>query len=370
MVPGPEQGARARNTGAERAPGLDSGRAEYNTVCMSDCEEHPSVAAPMSVPVIRVVRRDDPVSAVTEEEAHRRSVHYPSLRIGAPLFGDAEELGGGRWRLRRLTAATPQEARDGLAHHFRTLAAQTDDQRYAAELRAADDVLGWEKIDELRVAGRRYRIVRVDTYVRFGADGPEPPRATDPDPFPPGAKVRPVRRSEDLVVDPRQPVGIADGLFKAHILPSYYSGPRVPEDVRADSRRAVRSHPDGVLLPVEYVVAEQVDDVWEPMGAAHPTPQRARDALAFRFRVFIPQFQEPTEEEATAYARAADELDDARADELRVLDRRLRVVRVESLLRFGPDGPEPPRPSDHDPDPPAELHCLQLREQGLLPDLE
>jgi hypothetical protein len=325
---------------------------------------------PASVPVIRVVRRDDPVSAVTEEEARRRAVSYPSLRIGAPLFGDAEHLGEGRWRLRRMVAATPQEARDGLAHHFRTLAGQTDDPKYATELRAADDVLGWEKLDELHVAGCRYRIVRVDTYVRFGPDGPEPPRATDPDPLPPGAKVRPIRRSEELVVDPKEPVGIADGLFKAQILPSYYSGPRVPEDVRADSQRAVRSYPDGVLLPVEYIVAEQVDDVWRPLGAAQPTPQRARDALTFRFRVFIPQFQDPTEEAVTAYARAADELDTGRADEIRVLGRRLRIVRIENLLRFGPDGPEPPRPSDHDPDPPAELHCLQLREQGLLPDLE
>lgn len=322
------------------------------------------------MPVIRVICRDDPISAMTEEEARRRGARYPSLRIGAPLFGDAEDLGDGRWRLRRVVAATPQEARDGLAHYFRTLAAETDNPRYAAQLRAADDVLGWEKRDELRVAGRRYRIIRVDTYVRFGPDGPEPPRATDPDPLPPGAKVRPVRRSEELVIDPRQPVGITDGLFKAQVLPSSYSGERVPDDVRADSRRAVRTHPDGVLLPVEYLVAEEVDGVWEPLGSAHPTPQRARDALAFRFRVFIPQFQAPSEEEAAAYLRAADELDGLRVDEVMVLGRRLRVVRVENLLRCGPDGPEPPRPSDHDPDPPAELHCLQLREQGLLPDLE
>lgn len=305
-----------------------------------------------------------------EEEARRRSAHYRNLRVGAPLFGDAEELGDGRWRLRRVVAATPQEARNGLAQYFRTLAEQTDDPRCAAQLRAAGGVLDWEKRDELLVAGRRYRIVRVDTYIRFGPDGPEMPRATDPDPWPPGAKVRPARRSEGLVVDPRQPVGVTDGLFKAQVLPSSYSGARVPKDVQADSRRAVRTHPDGVLLPVEFLVAEQVGDAWRPLGASHPTPQRARDALAFRFRVFIPQFQEPSAEEAAAYARAADELDLARADEVLVLGRRLRIVRVENLLRFGPDGPEPPRPSDHDPDLPTELHCLRLREHGLLPDPE
>lgn len=337
---------------------------QYNTVCMSDCEEHPPV------PVIRVTCRDDPISMMVEEEARRRGARYRSVRVGTPLFGDAEELGDGRWRLRRVVAATPQEARDGLAHYFRTLAGQVDDARCATELRVAGGVLGWEKRDEFRIAGRRYRIIRVDTYIRFGADGPEPPRATDPDPWPPGAKVRPVRRSEDLVVDPKQPVGVTDGLFKAQVLPSPYSGKRVPEDVQADSRRAVRTHPDGVLLPVEYLVAEQVGDGWRPLGPAYPTPQRARDALAFRFRVFIPQFREPSAEEAAAYNRAADELDLLRADEVRVLGRRLRIVRVENLLRFGPDGPEPPRPSDYDPDPPAELHCLQLWEQGLLPDLE
>lgn len=39
------------------------------------------------------------------------------------------------------------------------------------------------------------------------------------------------------------------------------------------------------------------------------------------------------------YATAADQLDAERADELTVAGRRFRVVRVERLVRIGPDGP-------------------------------
>nr|WP_245685843.1 DUF5954 family protein [Streptomyces niveus] len=43
---------------------------------------------------------------------------------------------------------------------------------------------------------------------------------------------------------------------------------------------------------------------------------------------------------------------------------------MEQLVRIGPDGPEGPRPSAFDPEPPVELHSKQLREQGLLDDDE
>ena len=42
--------------------------------------------------------------------------------------------------------------------------------------------------------------------------------------------------------------------------------------------------------------------------------------------------------------------------------------RLEMVARLGPDGPEPPRPSDFDPDPPVEVLAVQLRAEGLLED--
>ncbi|OPC76551.1 hypothetical protein B4N89_46940 [Embleya scabrispora] len=48
-----------------------------------------------------------------------------------------------------------------------------------------------------------------------------------------------------------------------------------------------------------------------------------------------------------AYARVAVEFRAAaRTNELRAQDRHLLVVRISRMLRVGPDGPEPPRPSD------------------------
>ncbi|MFD6695838.1 DUF5954 family protein [Micromonospora aurantiaca (nom. illeg.)] len=67
-----------------------------------------------------------------------------------------------------------------------------------------------------------------------------------------------------------------------------------------------------------------------------------------------------------AYPQSAEEVDATQANEVTVLDRRFRVIRVETLLRFGSDGPEPPRPSDHDPEPPPEAHFAELRNHGLL----
>lgn len=46
---------------------------------------------------------------------------------------------------------------------------------------------------------------------------------------------------------------------------------------------------------------------------------------------------------------AAVRLDWEKIDEMTVLGTRYRVVRAERFIRTGPDGPEPPRPSDPDP---------------------
>ncbi|WP_329110271.1 DUF5954 family protein [Micromonospora sp. NBC_01699] len=320
--------------------------------------------------VIRIVRRDDPVGAITEDDAARRAVEYPTLRMGGPLFGHAEDLGNGGWHLDSLQDDTPQSARDTLAHRFRVRLAEGTDAAEAEELTTAGKILDWEKVNELTVAGRRYRIIRAETFARFGPDGPEPPRPSDPDPMAPGADQETPRGTDGLVVNPGLPTGVAHGLLKVDLLPSYSSAKNVPPDVYADSRRAVRTHFDGVFLPTEYAVAEYVNGHWQPDTRAVSSPQAARDAITFNFRYLIPKIGNPTEAEAAAYARAADELDASRADELTVLGRRFRVTRIEILLRFGSDGPEPPRPSDWDPEPPPEAHFAQLREQGLMVEPE
>jgi hypothetical protein len=44
------------------------------------------------------------------------------------------------------------------------------------------------------------------------------------------------------------------------------------------------------------------------------------------------------------------------------------VVRVERLVRIGPDGPEGPRPSDYDPQPPVHVQEQRRRDQGSVGD--
>jgi hypothetical protein len=123
----------------------------------------------------------------------------------------------------------------------------------------------------------------------------------------------------------------------------------VPDEVRADSARATRTHPGGVLLPAAFVAAELSRGQWAPVSLeTSPTPQGARDQLAGYLRVTAPWELDLDESQRAAYDQAANVLD-ARSDELTVAGRRFRIVRVERLVRVGPDGPEGPRPSDPDP---------------------
>jgi Family of unknown function (DUF5954) len=55
-----------------------------------------------------------------------------------------------------------------------------------AALLAAARLLGWERRDEVTAAERRFRVARVEEFIRLGPDGPEPPRPTDADAWPPG----------------------------------------------------------------------------------------------------------------------------------------------------------------------------------------
>ncbi|MDW5324811.1 DUF5954 family protein [Plantactinospora sp. KLBMP9567] len=324
--------------------------------------------------LIRIAQRNDPVSAVSEDDARRRSLAYPKLMWGAPVFGYAEEVAG-RWRILSLSGDQPQGSRDALGSYFRRLLSETPETSgHAAERREYQEairLLDWEVVDDLTVYGRRYRIIRAQPFIRMGPDGPEPPRPTDPDPYPPG-KTRDVRcQEEGFVIDPAASTGLADGLLRIEMVPAYYKAGIVPDDVRADSRRALATHPNVVLLPVGFTIGEYVHGSWQPRSfATYPTPQAARDSAAFRFSDIVPHEDASLEEIRAAYTRAMEEFEAPRTDEFEIRGVRCRVTRVERFVRVGPDGPEGPRPSDWDPEPPPELHCQQLREQGLLPDPE
>ncbi|MBC8991521.1 hypothetical protein H9X95_15315, partial [Micromonospora chalcea] len=172
----------------------------------------------------------------------------------------------------------------------------------------------------------------------------------------------------NMVADPSAPTGPAEAALKVELLTAHYPRAGVPAPVYDDSIAAVHSHPNGVLLPTRYAVAERVGGTWQPFTHAIDTPQHARDTLAFSFRYVQPRIAQLTAEQAAAYEQAADHLDATRPDEITVLDRHFRITRVETLLRFSPEGPEGPRPSDYDPDPPPEAHAAQLRAQGRLPE--
>jgi hypothetical protein len=324
--------------------------------------------------LIKIEHRDDPVSAVSEDDAGRRSVAYPKLMWGAPLFGSAEEVDG-RWRILDLSGDQPQASRDGLGSHFRRLLSETPDsaenEAGRKEYRAAIRLLDWEVVNDLTVHGRRYRIVRAQPIIRMGPDGPEPPRPSDPDPYPPGKTGQARSRVEGFVIDPAASTGLSDGLLRMEMSPAFYKSAIVPDDVRQDSRQALTTHPNVVLLPVGFTIGEYLNGKWQPRTfSTYPTPQAARDSATFRFSDIIPHENASMDEITAAYTRALAEFQPPRTDEFEVKGVRCRVTRVECFIRVGPDGPEGPRPSDWDPEPPPELHFQQLREQGLMPDPE
>ncbi len=81
----------------------------------------------------------------------------------------------------------PQGARDRLAAYLRVVAPwelgldETERGVYAAAAGRLDAGRG----SELAVAGRRFRVVRVERLIRIGPEGPEGPRPSDPDYEPP-----------------------------------------------------------------------------------------------------------------------------------------------------------------------------------------
>lgn len=297
--------------------------------------------------LINVVRDLGPVAAVRDQEAAERMRAYPKIvGAGPPDFGVAEQSGGA-WRILLLGAADPYSARVDLAVRLRERSERHGPRERGGMLAVADRLdpeVGESTTDtDFTAGGRRYRIVRVLGFTRFGEDGPEPVRPTDTD-------EGPVR---SFVLDPVAPVGPSDAALRLELLSLVPAAGTVPEVLRQEAVAAIRNHPGAVLLPPEFAVAEDLDDRWRPITGGDG-PQDARDALAHYFRVILPRFPPPgtapSPGELAEYAHAAEQIDGDRGVEFVACGRRFRIVRVARMIRVGPDGPEPCRPSDEEPD--------------------
>ncbi|MER6994544.1 DUF5954 family protein [Streptomyces sp. NPDC000410] len=315
----------------------------------------------------RMTHQPGPIAAFAEEEAWRARERYPDLMgLVAPVFFYARERDLGGWEILGGGGDAPQGTRDGLGSHFRMLASETTDPKARKKLLAAAEKLEWVVVDEMKVLGVRYRVVRAEQFIRMGPDGPEPPRPSDPDPAPPEGAHKVPSRTKGFVIDPWTGTGISEGLLRFDLAQIVMARGSQTGAMYADAATARQTHPGAVLLPVEFTVAQRDEGGrWRPHSAGGTTPQDARDSLALSFRVFTPVYEKLDEEQRAEYARAADRLDETRGPGIVVGTRRYRITRVETLVRIGPDGPEGPRPSDFDPEPPVGQLAKQLKAAGL-----
>ncbi|WP_256106117.1 DUF5954 family protein [Streptomyces sp. ODS05-4] len=339
----------------------------------------------------------EPVEAAVEADAVDAIASAGDVGVRGPLFGVAAQnaADGARWRVVvPMTAACPQQARDSLNSKLWFRA--KDEARDKAERRAllaAVTRLENEPVDELTVEDTRYRIVRVEEYVGLGREGIEQPRPTDPEPPVPdwSLQARDPEIDDGLVMDPDAPVTPTQAMEQLALRDLAYAGSRFPAHVLADSRNALVTHPDVLVLPATFAIVERTDTGWQPVGAPHATAHAARRSLQFgllwtwpRTHGLIPFEADPhttartaTEKEVSAadlaalaaYVAAADELRAApRVNRVRLDDTVYQIGRTRRLVRWGPDGPEPPRPSDiagHDPE---RMHLVMDEDGNVLPE--
>ncbi len=293
---------------------------------------------------------------------------YPDLGFaGGPAFGVARERELGGWQvLGRFSASFPQDARESMGACFRQMAKDhPQDSPARAECLRAAERLDWEAVDEMTVLGTRYRVVRADQFLRSGPLGPEPPRPADPDPGGPGQARGLLDPVDGFVIDPVHATGMPGGMLMLDLLEAMRQRGSVPPEVREDLACAACTHPGGVLLPAAFIVGELRRGRWGPVTVTtSPTPQAARDHLVSHLRVWIPYEQDLDPAQRAVYAAAADQVEAERADEVTAAGCRFRIVRVERLVRIGPDGPEGPRPSDPDPQPPIMVQVQQSPGNG------
>ncbi|EFF93770.1 conserved hypothetical protein [Streptomyces sp. e14] len=312
-----------------------------------------------------LIRRDDPAAWVKEADAVDASLRYPHLALRGPVFGVAvqDPAAGPGWRvLKPVVDGMPQVARDGMhSHLWFTAKDGTDDRAVRRELLAAVALLEREPANEVTACGVRYRVVRGEEFMRCALDGaPEPPRPTDPEPADRTWERR--QRAEpspdaDFVLDPDRVAGPMAYALKQGLREFSYRGGRCPDDIRADSERALTTHPEVVLLPVAFGLVERRGEGWMPRGGLHAAPHQARRMFYDGMAEIWAMLHDYDDEQKARYARAAEEYRALqRADEFTVDGRAFRICRVERMVRMGPDGPEPARPSDVDEYGPTKMH--------------
>ncbi|MCB5908198.1 DUF5954 family protein [Streptomyces pinistramenti] len=332
----------------------------------------------------------EPVEAAVEADAVDAAMQAGNVAVRGPLFGvAAQEVDDGqRWRVVvAVSNGSPQTARDSLNSllWFRAKD-EAQDRAERRALLAAVARLESERVDELTVLGIRYRIVRAEEYVGMGPDGIEQPRPTDPEPATPDwdRGSREAEIDDGLVLDLDAPVTPTQAAERLTLRDMAYAGSRYPDDVRLDSHRALGTHPDILLLPTTFKIVERTDTGWKSGSGLHTSAQEARKTLDFsltywepRRRGLIPmdadqqvdartqvaKMDDSAAGELTAYAEAADRLRTGRVNQLEVLGTVYRIGRTRRLLRWGPDGPEGPRPSDISSHDPERIHLL-LDEDG------
>ncbi|MFJ6866751.1 DUF5954 family protein [Streptomyces termitum] len=331
----------------------------------------------------------EPVEAAVEADARDAAARSAGLAVRGPLFGVAAqgEEDGRRWRVvLEVTQPCPQEARDGLNSllWFRAKD-ETDDREERRALLAAVARLETEPVDELTVLGTRYRVVRAEEYTGVDAYGSiEGPRPTDPEPLVLDWRrgARDPKIDDNLVLDPDAPLTPAQAGERLSLRSLSYAGEKFPEAVLSDSERARETHPDVVLMPALFRVVERTGtEPWALGGGLHATPHDTRRALDFSLvwweprrlglisddperdirtptdaRTVVAEGTDPAAAQLAVFAEAADRLRAERLDQIEVRGTVYRVGRTRRLLRWGPDGPEGPRPSDISDYEPTALH--------------
>ncbi|MGW2407912.1 DUF5954 family protein [Streptomyces sp. NPDC001739] len=342
----------------------------------------------------------EPVEAAVEADAMDAVVQVDTLAVRGPLFGVAaqsvEAEKRPQWQVViAVTADCPQTARDSL-NSLLWFRAKDDaqDRTERRALLAAVARLERERVDELTVLGTHYRIVRAEEYAGMDADGIEQPRPTDPEPVRPdwdrGTTEDPI--DDGLLLDPDAPITPAQAAERLALRTLAYTGSRFPDDVRSDSQRAVVTHPDVLLLPATFSVVEQAaGGGWMSASALHGSAHEARKTLDFSLtwweprrrglvpvgahrdvdaRTLVAEGVDPAASELAPYAEAADQLRAGRVNQLEVEGTVYRIGRTRRLLRWGPDGPEGPRPSDINRHGPERIHPVLDEDGNILPEDE
>lgn len=141
----------------------------------------------LTMELLKTIVQASPATGKAREDLERAAYTHPG-GVLLPAAFTVARLTRGKWGpITMLMSTSPRDARESLVGYLRVSLPYdldlTDEQR--APYNAAADTVENENVDEVSVAGNRFRVIRVERLVRIGPDGPEGPRPSDPDPQPP-----------------------------------------------------------------------------------------------------------------------------------------------------------------------------------------